>query len=257
MLPEPATFVLLCAAFFDYLIGDPWHWPHPVQIMGFIIAELTKVSLKLLHQPWQRRLIGVVLGGGVIVGSGWMTWTMIQFADQIHGVFSMVLQIILLASCFAGHSLSLAALDVLQPLEKDEVEKARIRLSRYVGRETHNLSKAEIYRATLETVAENAVDGVTAPLFYAIAGALIPLIGPVPLAIAYKAASTLDSMIGYRREPYCDIGCFSAKFEDFLTWLPCRLTVVTLACFSLRPAQVLSVCLRDASQDPSPNSGLE
>ena len=255
MLPDHATIVLLFAAFFDYLIGDPWHWPHPVQMMGLIITWLTQATLKHFHQPWQRRLVGIVLGGGIIVGSGWITWMMIQFADEIHWFLSLVLQIILLASCFAGRSLSLAALDVLRPLEKEEIEAARVRLSRYVGRETHNLSKAEVYRATLETVAENAVDGVTAPLFYAIAGALIPMIGPVPLAMAYKAASTLDSMIGYRREPYSDIGCFSARFEDCLTWVPCRLTVLTLASLSWRPQQILSVCFRDAPQDPSPNSG--
>ena len=255
MLPDRATIVLLSAAFFDYLIGDPWHWPHPVQTIGLIIAWLTQATLKHFHQPWQRRLMGVVLGGGIIFGSGWITWMMIQLAQGIHWLLSMVLQIILLASCFAGRSLSVAAWDVLQPLEKEEIEAARVRLSRYVGRETDNLSKAEVYRATLETVAENAVDGVTAPLFYAIAGALIPIIGPVPITIAYKAASTLDSMIGYYREPYGDIGCFSARLEDCLTWVPCRLTVLTLACFSLRPVQALSVCFRDAPQDPSPNSG--
>ena len=255
MLPDQATIVLLSAAFFDYLIGDPWHWPHPVQIMGLIIAWLTQSLLKRFHQPWQRKLIGVVLGGGVVIGSGGVVWLMIMLTDKLHWLGGLLLQIVLLASCFAGHSLSLAALDVLQPLEKDDIEAARVQLSRYVGRDTHHLSKAEIYRATLETVAENAVDGVTAPLFYAIAGALIPIIGPVPMAIAYKAASTLDSMIGYHREPYRDIGCFSARFEDCLTWLPCRLTVLTLACFSLQPKQVLSVCFRDAPQDPSPNSG--
>jgi adenosylcobinamide-phosphate synthase len=96
---------------------------------------------------------------------------------------------------------------------------------------------------------------VTSPLFYATLGAFFFPLGSVPLAIAYKAASTLDSMIGYLREPYTDIGWFSAKFEDYLTYLPCRLTVLTLACLSGQPQRVLQICRRDAPHDPSLNSG--
>jgi adenosylcobinamide-phosphate synthase len=96
---------------------------------------------------------------------------------------------------------------------------------------------------------------VMAPLFYAIVGAFIPAVGAVPLVMAYKAASTLDSMVGYRREPYTDLGWCSAKSEDILTWLPCRLTVLTLSIISAKPLTVWRLCLRDAVKDPSPNSG--
>ena len=123
-----------------------------------------------------------------------------------------------------------------------------------MGRDTENLSKAEVLRAVLETVTENATDGVMAPLFYAIVGAFLP-IGSVPLALGYKAASTLDSMVGYREPPYTHIGWFSARLEDGLTWVPCRLTVLTLALLSGRLRQVLQICQRDAPQDPSPNAG--
>ena len=168
---------------------------------------------------------------------------------------AIILEVILLASCFAGKSLRIAAVDVLKPLNSGDLKTARSRLSLYVGRDTDNLSESEILRAVLETVAENAVDGVTAPLFYAILGAFLPGVGSVPLALAYKAVSTLDSMIGYRREPYTDLGWFSAQLEDRLTWLPCRLTVLTLALLSGKPKQVLSLCRRDAVKDVSPNSG--
>ncbi|MCA1995555.1 MAG: adenosylcobinamide-phosphate synthase CbiB, partial [Coleofasciculus sp. S288] len=117
------------------------------------------------------------------------------------------------------------------------------------------LDEPDILRAILETVTENATDGVTAPLFYAIVGACLPGVGSVPLALAYKAASTLDSMIGYRREPYKDLGWFSAKLEDTLTWLPCRLTAITLALLSGKPQDVWRLCWRDAPKDLSPNSG--
>ncbi|PSR15774.1 cobalamin biosynthesis protein, partial [filamentous cyanobacterium CCP3] len=93
-----------------------------------------------------------------------------------------------------------------------------------------------------------------APLFYALVGAFSPL-GGVPVALAYKAASTLDSMVGYREAPYTHLGWFSARLEDRLTWLPCRLAVLTVALLSGRPRHVLRLCRRDAPADPSPNAG--
>ncbi len=102
---------------------------------------------------------------------------------------------------------------------------------------------------------ENATDGVLAPLFWALVGASLPGVGPLPLALAYKAASTLDSMIGYRSEPYRDIGRCGARLEDRLTWLPCRLVVLSIALLSGQPRRVLRICRRDAPADPSPNAG--
>jgi adenosylcobinamide-phosphate synthase len=252
---EQIVLVLLSAAILDYLIGDPWGWLHPVQVMGWGIAKFTNFSINFCQQPWQHRLSGIILGLGLIIGSGLVGWLIIWAVNLINPELGIVLATILLASSFAGKSLRVAAEDVLESLAQKDLKTSRSCLSLYVGRDTDNLSELEILRAVLETVAENAVDGVTAPLFYAILGALLPGIGSVPLALGYKAASTLDSMIGYRREPYTDLGWFSAQLEDRLTWLPCRLTVLTLALFSGKPRQMLFLCRRDATKDPSPNSG--
>ncbi|HEY9618701.1 MAG TPA: adenosylcobinamide-phosphate synthase CbiB [Microcoleaceae cyanobacterium] len=249
------AIVLGLAAGLDYLIGDPWDWWHPVQGMGWAIANYTHLSLKTLKQPWALRFAGVGLGLGLIVGSGVLGWAIVTLATWIYPWFGILMEVILLASCFAARSLRDAAVDVLQPLQAGNLVEARSRLSRYVGRDTEQLPEAEILRAVLETVTENATDGVMAPLFYALLGALLPGIGSVPLALAYKAASTLDSMVGYRSEPYTNFGWFSAKTDDLLTWLPCRLTVFTLALLSGKPHQVWSLCRRDAPTDPSPNSG--
>ncbi len=254
MSPKSAI-VLLFAAYLDYGIGDPWGWLHPVQVMGWVISYLSELILKVFPKKWQRRLVGILLGLVLILGSGLGGWVLIQAATWIHPLLGIIVEIILLASCFALHSLRVAAVDVLAPLREGKIELARSKLSQYVGRDTDKLSAGEILRAVLETVAENAIDGVTSPLFYAIVGAFLANIGSVPLALAYKAASTLDSMIGYRTEPYTDIGWFSAQLEDRLTWLPCRLTVLTLALISGKPRQVFSLCLRDAGKDASPNSG--
>jgi adenosylcobinamide-phosphate synthase len=249
-----AAIILVLGAILDYLIGDPWGWIHPVQVMGSFISIATKISLNWTQKKIPRRLAGIILGLGLIIGVGVLAWVLMQGLNQLNFVLSLIVQIILLASCFAGRSLRHAAETVIQPLQAENIAEARSQLSLYVGRDTDNLSLEEILRALLETVSENGVDGVTAPLFYALLGAFLG-IGAVPLALAYKAASTLDSMIGYRRLPYTDIGWFSAKFEDVLTWLPCRLTVLTLALISGHPRRILGICWRDARQDISPNSG--
>ncbi len=246
--------VLAIAALLDYLIGDPWNWLHPVQVMGWFIQRYTHFWLKHLSSPVPLRIAGVGLAIALIVGSGTVGGLIVYAANLIHPIVGVVTESILLASCFAGRSLRAAADQVLQPLLQGNLEAARNQLSRYVGRDTENLSEAEVLRAVLETVTENATDGVMAPLFYAIVGAFLPM-GSVPIALAYKAASTLDSMVGYREPPYTHIGWFSARLEDGLTWVPCRLTVLTLALLSGRLRQVLQLCQRDAPQDPSPNAG--
>jgi adenosylcobinamide-phosphate synthase len=247
-------FLLIIAAFWDYLWGDPSFLIHPVQVMGWIIQKYTKFTLNLYFQKWQRRLSGIVLSLSLIISSGLIGWLIVKITYDLNFWMGWVIEIILLASCFAGRSLRQAAEDVLQPLSNQNLTNARTKLSMYVGRDTNNLSTTEILRAALETVGENAIDGVMAPLFYAILGISMG-IGGVPLALGYKAASTLDSMIGYLQEPYTDLGWFSAQLEDCLTWFPCRLTVLTLAFFSGKPRAVLAICRRDAILDPSPNSG--
>jgi adenosylcobinamide-phosphate synthase len=253
-LSSSPSVILLLAAYLDYIIGDPWGWLHPVQVMGWIVQNYTDLTVKVYSPGWQRRLAGVGLGLILIIGSGFISWLIIWICNAVHPILGLTLQIILLASCFAGKSLRVAVQDVLSPIKAGNLIEARSRLSLYVGRDTQNLSQPEILRALLETVAENAVDGVTAPLFYAIAGSFTPL-GAVSVALAYKAASTLDSMVGYLREPYTDLGWFSAQLEDRLTWLPCRLTVLTLSLASGRPLEIWKICRRDGIKDPSPNSG--
>ncbi len=249
------SVVLIVAVFLDYLIGDPWGWPHPVRVMGWVISHCWQFSQSYCQSSLTQRLAGIIVGVILIIGSGLIGWLIIESARQIHPGLGMITESILLASCFAFRSLRAAAADVLQPLIAGDIEAARQILSNYVGRDTENLSKIEILRAILETVTENATDGVMAPLFYAIVGAFIPFVGAAPLALAYKASSTLDSMIGYREAPYTYFGWFSARLEDGLTWFPCRLTVMSLAILSGQPLHVWRICCRDAITDPSPNSG--
>jgi adenosylcobinamide-phosphate synthase len=250
-----SPLVLILAATIDFLIGDPWNWLHPVKVMGWLISRFTKLALTYCQNSLTQRIAGILLGIILIVGSGVIAYLLIYYARLVHPLVGIAIDSILLASCFAQRSLRQAAEAVLQPLSTGQIKDARSVLSNYVGRDTENLTAAEILRAVLETVTENATDGVMAPLFYAILGAFMPFVGSTPLAIAYKASSTLDSMVGYRETPYTYIGWFSARLEDGLTWVPCRLTVITLALLSGKPLQVWRICRRDAPADSSPNSG--
>ena len=245
---------LLFAALLDFLIGDPWSWLHPVQVMGWIISIYGKFILKFIKNSGLQKIAGIGLTLLLLFGSSGIVWAIISIAKLINPWIAIVTESIILASCFAGKSLRDAAEDVLAPLKDDDIQQARSRLSRYVGRDTKNLSEPEILRAVLETVAENGVDGVMAPLFWAIVGLLTP-IGPAPFAIAYKAVSTLDSMVGYIAPPYTHLGWCSAKLDDILTYIPCRLMVMTLGLISGHPIALWKQCRRDGKQDPSPNSG--
>jgi len=247
--------ILILAALLDYLLGDPWAWPHPVRAMGWVIHHYTQIAFKLFTAPAALGACGVLLCLGLIGGSALCGWLIAQLAQLLHPALGLVAEAVLLASCFAGRSLRAAAEEVLAPLAIKDLATARSYLSRYVGRDTDSLSEPEVLRATLETVSENATDGVMAPLFYALIGLAFPAIGSLPFALAYKAASTLDSTVGYREAPYTHIGWCSARVEDVLTWLPCRLTVLTLGILSGKPYQVWQLCQRDANADPSPNAG--
>lgn len=255
--------ILYLATVLDFWLGDPWHWLHPVQVIGAVIEAGKQLILNIgqiipmtaTAQKLYLRLAGGFLAWGVIIGTGGTSWLLVMGGLRLLPGLGWGIAIILLASCLAGRSLRWAAMDVMLPWQGGDLVTARTRLSRYVGRDTDHLDAREILRAVLETVTENATDGVFAPLFYAGVGCFIPGLGPVPLAMAYKAASTLDSMIGYRQFPYGDLGWVAAKTEDLLTWLPCRFVVLSLLLGSKNPRQAWAICCRDAPLDPSPNAG--
>jgi adenosylcobinamide-phosphate synthase len=247
-------WVLLSAAMMDYLLGDPVSWLHPVQVMGWVISAYTQSVLRWGQARWLLRGAGVGLAVLLVVGSAALGGGMVALAQQLHPLLGWAVASVLLASCLAARSLRQAAEAVLHPLQAGDLAQARSQLSQYVGRDTADLSTSEILRAVLETVAENSVDGVMAPFFWAIVGSWTPW-GSVPFALGFKAVSTLDSMVGYTQPPYRDLGWCSAKLDDLLTWIPCRLSVLTLVLLSGRPGQVWRICRRDGPQDPSPNSG--
>ncbi len=246
--------IMLGAAFLDYRVGDPPTWLHPVQVIGWGIHGYCRWIWARQLGARAEKVAGVVLVFGTVLMTTGVVWLLLGVAQRGHPVLALIGQTILLASCLAGRSLRRAAQEVLQPLARGDVPQARLTLSRYVGRDTAQLDVPEILRAVLETVSENATDGVMAPLFYAWLGGMLGQ-SPAVWAFGYKAVSTLDSMVGYRTPPYTHLGWASARLEDGLTWLPCRLLVVTVGLLSGKPFYVWRICRRDAPRDPSPNSG--
>lgn len=263
---SPALLVLLACGL-DRLLGDPLWWPHPVQAMGWTIAVLRRaVEAWAGDAPRRLRLSGALLTLVVVAGSGLAGWGIETLARHAPLVGSPLL-VLGLASALAGGSLERAVRTVLAALP--DVPLARERLARIVGRQVSHLPEAEILRAAAETAAENAVDGLFAPLFWMLVGAVLLQLGPPqlamqlpgPLALAwgFKAASTLDSMLGYRHGRLRWLGTAGARLDDLLTWLPTRLVALTLPLAAGQPRQTLRwlrAALRDGAPDPSPNAGV-
>ena len=261
---------VVAAAALDQLLGDPRWSPHPVVLMGSLIGWLRSLAEALAgDRPWALRLGGVLITISVVCGSVLLGWGVERIAldnNPLIAWLGRVLLVIALASALAARSLRQSVLAVVQALpgsSSDRLDEARRRLSWIVGRDVTQLHEAEIVRAAAESASENAVDGVFAPLFWMLLGAGLWQIngscpGPLALAWAFKAASTLDSMLGYRSGKLLWLGTAGARLDDLLTWLPCRLVMLTLPLISRPWRQLVGLVRaaeRDGSRDPSPNAG--
>lgn len=248
---HPFCWVLLASAV-DRLIGDPRWCPHPVVVMGWWIARFRALAECWAGgRPGRLRWAGLVITVLLVGGSAAAGWALTRGVGLLPlgspaQLLAQALVVIALASALAGRSLEQAVRAVLQPLALGELDQARTRLAWIVGRDTEHLSEAEVLRALAETASENAVDGVLAPLFWMLVGAALGQ--PLALAWAFKAASTLDSMLGYRTGTLRWLGTAGARLDDVLVWFPCRLLALSLG--QLRPALV------DGAPDPSPNAGV-
>jgi adenosylcobinamide-phosphate synthase len=262
----------------DRLAGDPRWCPHPVVLMGGAIARLRRLAEAWAgDRPRALRLAGGLITLLLVGGSGLAGWGLERLALALWAAapggalawLGAALLVTALASALAGRSLEQAIAAVLEALEpgagEPDLVGARRRLAGIVGRDTDRLDAAGILRALAETASENGVDGLFAPLFWMLVGAFIwsaggwELPGPLALAWGFKAASTLDSMLGYRRGRLTWLGSAGARLDDGLVWLPCRLTALSLPLAAGRPwrgVALLRAACRDGRADPSPNAGV-
>jgi adenosylcobinamide-phosphate synthase len=240
----------IAAAFLlDLLLGDPRWLPHPVVAIGRLVRVLEEALPRLLPS---RRLAGVLLTVVTVGLTMLLAWGALRLAAIVHPVLYWTLWVGLAWTCLATRSLHRESAVAIRALRAGDLPAARAALAMLVSRETGALDNDGVLRASLETVAENSSDGIVAPLFYLCLG------GPV-LALGYKAASTLDSMVGYRNDKYLQLGWASARFDDLLNLIPARLTVLCMALAALplrlRPLETLRMAWRDGGQSKSPNAG--
>jgi adenosylcobinamide-phosphate synthase len=230
---------IAAATLLDWIAGDPEWFPHPVRWIGRS-AQLAEAWLRRPGQsPGDELIAGAALTVSVVGASYFVT------AKAI-GVGS-VAEILLAWTCLASRNLVDESRAVLHAI--NQPEHARQRLARIVGRDTQALSDTELYRALIETLAESACDGVVAPLMYM-------AIGGVPLAMAYKAVNTLDSMIGHADQHYFYFGKAAARLDDLANYIPARLTALAIVMTAgMGSKSALNIWRRDRKKHKSPNAG--
>ena len=236
----------LLAYLLDLLLGDPPGWPHPVRLLGSII------------QYWETVLYRDRVGAGALFWLAVMGTTLVLIFGVL-GVAALLppwggiaVLTYFLYTGLATRSLHQESLKVEAALVKGDLDRARASLAMIVGRETSHLSQEDIRRAVIETVAENLADGVVAPMFFTL------MLG-LPGLFFYKAANTMDSMVGYKNYWYAQFGKVAARADDILNFIPARLTALlmipTAAVLGLDWRGAWSIFWRDRRQAASPNAG--
>ena len=236
----------------DALFGDPAWLPHPVVYMGKAISKLEKFLRPRLPKTPQ----GELLGGAIVafclpVGTFLLTGLVCWGAARLHPLLGLAVQMFWCGQALAARGLVQESTNVYKELKKPDLPGARKAVSRIVGRDTAELTAEGVTKAAVETVAENASDGVIAPLLYM-------LIGGAPLALTYKAINTMDSMLGYKNEKYLYFGRVPAKLDDVANYTPSRLAGllwVAAAAFTHNDAKgAWKIWRRDRRRHASPNS---
>ncbi|RJQ15048.1 MAG: cobalamin biosynthesis protein CobD [Nitrospiraceae bacterium] len=255
------AIIFTSAYILDLAIGDPRWLPHPVRFIGLAIERIEKVLRKSEGKNLTEKLAGILLVL-IIVGS---TYGLFYFLNSFlldpnlskpFSYLAFLFVVYLASTTIATRDLIKSGRAVIDSLNTGDGEEAKNKLSMIVGRDTKQLDDKGILKATIETLAENASDGIIAPMFYF-------AIGGLPLAMTYKAINTLDSMVGYRNERYMNFGWASAKLDDIVNYIPARITGVLIVISSFIFNLSLFTChlslktmLRDGRKHLSPNSGI-
>jgi adenosylcobinamide-phosphate synthase len=256
---------LVFAFFLDLAIGDPRWLPHPVRMIGRAAANIERL-LRGRFTGDAEKAAGIILVVAVVVPAALAAMlireTLLRADMSPLRIIGMALLVYLTATTIALRELITSARLVIESVKDGALDASRKKLAMIVGRDTGNLTEDGVVRATVETLAENLSDGVIAPIFYL-------TLGGIPLAIAYKAINTLDSMVGYKNERYIRFGWAAARLDDIANFIPARITgmfiVIAAFFYSLfrEPANsvsvarnAISVMRRDGRNHTSPNSGI-
>jgi adenosylcobinamide-phosphate synthase len=255
------ALVLLLAAVIDIVFGEPPAAVHPVVWIGKMITILKNAAPKT-----HRKLYGTVMALCCVLFASLIGYSVLYITalPGIPGILALLIEAYFLKATFAINCLLSPAREIYKHLEENQLEKVRELLPIYVSRNTSRLTKTQMSSAVVESVSENYVDGILSPIFYyAIFGGY-----GLVAAYAFKAISTLDSMVGYKTEPYRELGYFSAKSDDVLNWIPARISVIFILAAAIiisllprngrkiNPFDSVKAALKDGMKTPSPNSGF-
>lgn len=246
------VFIIVGAFFLDMLLGDPAWLYHPVRIIGHGITLVEKMLRRLFPKTRAgEHVAGCMLVVIILLLSTGMPFLLLRGAYAIHPVAAFALELFFCYQLLAMKSLKTESMRVYHELKKGDLQGARSAVSMIVGRDTKYLDEAGVTKATVETVAENASDGVVAPLFYMMLGGGV-------LAFAYKAVNTMDSMVGYKNDKYRYFGTVAAKLDDVVNFIPARLCgllfVAGAFILKLNGKGAWKIFCRDRKNHASPNS---
>lgn len=244
--------VFLAAYLLDALLGDPAWLPHPVVAMGRAITGLEHLLRRLFSSTSTGLLAaGCVLAALLPLGSFCIAAGALLLAGRVHPLLALALNAFWGGQCLAVRDLRKEAMAVYACLKQNDLPAARKAVGRIVGRDTAALTAEGVTKAAVETVAENFSDGVFAPMFYL-------AIGGAPLALAYKAVNTMDSMVGYKNDRYLYFGRAAAHLDDVANWLPARLSglllILAAPLCGLSGKEAFRIWRRDRRSHVSPNS---
>ncbi|PKL51759.1 MAG: cobalamin biosynthesis protein CobD [Nitrospira bacterium HGW-Nitrospira-1] len=264
---------LVFAFFLDLAIGDPRWLPHPVRVIGRAVTRLENFLVRHVREE-SKRIAGIFLVAGIVLPVAVITFLfhrlILWSSANLSVIVSRVFLVYLISTTIAVRGLIDAARLVIKSVHDGRLEAARKKLSMLVGRDTAKLSGDRALAAVIETLAENLSDGIIAPVFYLV-------IGGLPLAMAYKAVNTLDSMVGYKNEKYIRLGWAAARLDDIANYIPARITgfLIVIATGILgiwylvfgkekatppplipNPMLSLKIMRRDGRNHSSPNSGI-
>jgi adenosylcobinamide-phosphate synthase len=249
-MPDAVVMTLSAGFILDLLLGDPLWLPHPVRLIGRLALWAEPRCRQIMRHEY---LAGAVFALGIVSVTGGGVGLMLWGLQQIHPVVAGLAMVYFMFTGLAVRDLAQEARAVWQALQEQDLNKARRRLSRIVGRDTDRLDTPEIVRGAVETVAESTVDGILAPLFFA-------TLGGAPALWAYKAMNTLDSMVGHREAPYTRFGWMAARMDDVANFVPARIGLLLFAAGALMAGGRAGTCWRmgwrDGGKHPSPNAGI-
>lgn len=235
--------VFVLAIFIDIVFGEPPAFLHPVVWIGKLIGFLVK------HSPANHRnLYGSFM---VLICTGIAVFAGVLISSIEYHLPGLVVAAYFLKSTFSIRMLLVSALGIKNDLETGKIEKVRSELRTFVGRDTRRLDGQQSASAVIESLAESFVDSILAPMFYF-------LLFGLPGAMAYRTINTLDSMVGYKKEPFIELGYFAARLDDIANLIPARISplfIFIASVFAGKPGDSVRTCFSDHDKTASPNSG--